>query len=371
MSDQNDNFELDDELDDDAFADEDFDDLGLDDFDLDDDGFTEDDLGGMEDNPVEKPQHKQSAKKSFSLDFNTMVIIGGVVLGAIVLFFQMTGSKSIPNQQQRFVSSLGIEAATESIEKEVESKTVEDQGFLNSPDEQSEPSAVETASEDLPMPTPVAQMTEDTALSNIPSVADTLEFSFDDEFIEEPQQNVPEQNDSDAYEVSEMPAEAEVIENAPVILEQPQNQIPINNEALDAIGDKLDVFVSRFHELESSILTLETKLSEQNTAMENKISSLQTKISKAEKQIQNAKIARSQPSSQSKPQAKTTKKQAPRIIWELKAAQPGKAWIAQKGSNEIKAVQVGDNLAGLGRVQSIENQAGQWVVRGSTQTIRQ
>ncbi len=57
--------------------------------------------------------------------------------------------------------------------------------------------------------------------------------------------------------------------------------------------------------------------------------------------------------------------------WSLKAAQPGTAWLSPRDSQEIKAYVVGDNIPGLGIIQSIQNEGGQWVVRGTIGEIRQ
>lgn len=57
--------------------------------------------------------------------------------------------------------------------------------------------------------------------------------------------------------------------------------------------------------------------------------------------------------------------------WQLKAAKPGKAWVARAGSNNIQGVGVGDTLEGIGRVTAISFVGGRWVVQGSNGSIRQ
>lgn len=71
-----------------------------------------------------------------------------------------------------------------------------------------------------------------------------------------------------------------------------------------------------------------------------------------------------------------TKPAAPKApvvtTWVLKSAKPGTAWVAQKGSNELKMVTVGSTLPGIGKVTSIrQNAAGKWVVNGSKGQINQ
>jgi len=47
------------------------------------------------------------------------------------------------------------------------------------------------------------------------------------------------------------------------------------------------------------------------------------------------------------------KTRPPAAQWVLKAAKPGMAWVARKGSNEIRAVSVGDHLADIGKVTAV------------------
>jgi hypothetical protein len=66
---------------------------------------------------------------------------------------------------------------------------------------------------------------------------------------------------------------------------------------------------------------------------------------------------------------------SPRVAgqsWVLKSAKPGTAWIAERGSNEMKTVVIGDNVSGIGRVTSIsQDSSGRWVVNGTQGKINQ
>lgn len=58
--------------------------------------------------------------------------------------------------------------------------------------------------------------------------------------------------------------------------------------------------------------------------------------------------------------------------WVLRAAKPGVAWVAKKGSDDLQMVNVGDTLAGVGTVTSIsQDSMGQWVIDGSRGHIHQ
>ena len=59
------------------------------------------------------------------------------------------------------------------------------------------------------------------------------------------------------------------------------------------------------------------------------------------------------------------------IRWELKSAQPGQATLSQKGSNDLRTVETGQNVCGLGRKTSIQIENGLWVVRGTKGSVSQ
>lgn len=57
--------------------------------------------------------------------------------------------------------------------------------------------------------------------------------------------------------------------------------------------------------------------------------------------------------------------------WELRAAQPGRAWISRAGSREMQSVVPGDTIAGIGQVVRIDYAGGRWTVVGTQGQIRQ
>lgn len=64
---------------------------------------------------------------------------------------------------------------------------------------------------------------------------------------------------------------------------------------------------------------------------------------------------------------------APKAVrqWTLRAASPGLAWIAPSASSQdLRQVEVGDTLPGVGRVTAIEMQGDAWTVRGTKGIIR-
>ena len=60
------------------------------------------------------------------------------------------------------------------------------------------------------------------------------------------------------------------------------------------------------------------------------------------------------------------------VKWVLKAAKPGVAWVAKKGSDDLRMVETGDSLTGLGDVTAIiRDSSGAWMVEGTKGRISQ
>lgn len=70
--------------------------------------------------------------------------------------------------------------------------------------------------------------------------------------------------------------------------------------------------------------------------------------------------------------AVAAEKPAPAPRWVLKSAKPGVAWVAAPGSNELKAISVGETLPGIGRVTAVaKDSGGRWVVSGTKGMVSQ
>ena len=60
------------------------------------------------------------------------------------------------------------------------------------------------------------------------------------------------------------------------------------------------------------------------------------------------------------------------VKWVLKAAKPGVAWVAKKGSEDLRMVEIGDSLPGIGDVTAIiRDSSGAWAVEGTKGRISQ
>jgi hypothetical protein len=58
--------------------------------------------------------------------------------------------------------------------------------------------------------------------------------------------------------------------------------------------------------------------------------------------------------------------------WILRAVQQDRAWLSPDGeATTLKEVTIGDNIEGLGRILSISQTDGQWIVEGSKARVSQ
>lgn len=58
-------------------------------------------------------------------------------------------------------------------------------------------------------------------------------------------------------------------------------------------------------------------------------------------------------------------------LWVLKSAKPGMAVLYDKRTGDVKTVEVGDRVSGLGRIKSVSKVDGKWVVDGTTGKVKQ
>jgi len=402
----------------------------------------------------------QEPKKKFSLNFNTAIILGGVVLGVSVLLLNVFKAQKevTTNVEPRFVSSLGIEGATETmgvndtpqegqsvaqadvkvpignfdqmqeariLEQEKEQAALKDGptvgGFLND-DFDALPGADKPnlIQDDINLPMPTPMIDEDFEFK---SVADDLVFMTEAQkakeeiviqspdgveiqtntnvvspsptSIIEPQENlvfdepVPVVSEVTEFVVDEIEtisgeevpdvvsvvqelgqAQPEIIEVQdivePDIIEisdistQIVESAPVSID-VSSIENKLDGFIGRIDALENKIDQYDSQSRKREETIKSSIRDLENRIGR--KPVQKAKA----PVSQMVRKAKSARSNV--SSWELKAAQPGKAWIVKKGSNKIEPINVGDRIEGLGRIQAISMQGSKWVVKGTQKTI--
>ncbi|MFK7838985.1 MAG: hypothetical protein AB8B83_01530 [Bdellovibrionales bacterium] len=131
------------------------------------------------------------------------------------------------------------------------------------------------------------------------------------------------------------------------------NQNLINNEAvISGLNSEVESLKAMIEEL---------KLVASN---QNKTDTTSEKLQKTDQVIEEKPaIAPKKAVSKTKPSPRKA------VKWVLKSAQPGKATISRQGSNDLKSVEIGSVVAGIGRVTDVSLINGAWVVKGTRGSI--
>jgi hypothetical protein len=139
------------------------------------------------------------------------------------------------------------------------------------------------------------------------------------------------------------------------------------------INQKLDMILSRIEKIELELSDVKEQNAPDFQAMNENIRTLEQKV---------ASLSQNKPSppkivtpKSSSPVTTAPSRPKPQVTrppqWELKAAQPGKAWVSLKGKNDIRPVMVGEELSGIGRIRSISFDGSRWVIEGASGRIFQ
>jgi len=158
---------------------------------------------------------------------------------------------------------------------------------------------------------------------------------------------------------------------------------------LSTANEEIDTLNATIQSLEKKITALETEVQSANKKAEKaqiKAAEAATPktlepTKKPEQKTQSIAPEESSPAPEEKTQtespvthSKTTEKQDS-LQWVLQSAQPGQATIApkQKGGQigDLRRIEVGDTVDGIGKVQSIAPKNGRWVVQGTKGHISQ
>lgn len=183
---------------------------------------------------------------------------------------------------------------------------------------------------------------------------------------------------------------------------------PVNADVA-ALVQQLETNLNRFENQTQSFVskleTIERKLSQMPDAQD--MTALSEKVARLERRIDNSsastsQASRSEPSQtvrQRTPERQARASVAPRQpiapprskpqtnvsnytqasydglpisnLWQLRAASQGKAWITRRGQNDFVQIGLGEQIDGVGRIQSIAQQGNRWVVTGSRARIVQ
>lgn len=377
--------------------------------------------GGVAYEPV------QSASKSSSVNWFNIGIIGFVVAaigGGIYMYVpSLFGNSETPSiqisqqPQQPAVDESGVaDRAQEAVSQNRLDIIKQGGGILNNPDilldvenQNNAISGDAVNTDELFQKIDESQSQADFSNADIQNLFDAIPLTQDD--LPSPPvddvgeiMNLAKQNDTpslptpsdDPIAMSEMVSMPELQETSDVDIVYEENLLPViespkmNDETMavaQAPDDKDNMIAelnARIEELAKQVEALQNKIVEPSPSID--IGAVESKLVAIEQRIE--AVAKSQ---QSKPQAakimpkaapQKTKKyepayvpppreKKPLIIWTLRGASPGQAVIVQQGTENIRTVNVGDSVDGLGRIQSVAIENGQWVVRGTSGTIKQ
>ena len=169
--------------------------------------------------------------------------------------------------------------------------------------------------------------------------------------------------------VETTPVATEPVATEPVATQAAATETPVvKSEDLVNLEDRLNVLESAVAGIEKNMLT-KSDLSDLRSDMK----AMRREFKNAKARVSSAPVKSTQKSVSKPKTRKAASKPAPRKHWVLKAAQPGKAWIAEKGQTDSKTITVGSYVSGLGKIKSIEQlpTTGRWVVTGSKNTLHQ
>lgn len=263
------------------------------------------------------------------------------------------------------------------------------------------PDDVATIQKPLPKKEPVVESKKDSNKSPSPKAADFLKATVEAR-AEKMKEKKPEPKKSLVPEKPETVKKVEkvVVEEKPIpvpektkIIEmvdaKPIEKLEMPPKQETAVSSdvekKLDMIVSRLEDMELQIAQIreggESKIdnmSEKLAGLEKEMAqigtvatSMKSKTVTKKEPVKKAAPKKAAPKKAPTPKKAVVKKKSASATWELRAAQPGKAWVAKGGQNNMQPVVVGDSLAGIGRVTSISFNGSRWVVVGTSGQIAQ
>lgn len=183
------------------------------------------------------------------------------------------------------------------------------------------------------------------------------------------------------FEIPEFTTTAEPTAAVPeVVTTQPTPSVPgveVPPTAVEA--EQIQKLEAEVTELRQTVDRLTTELAAskqaeasataETTAMTEKISELEKKLAEISKKAAAAAKAAKAPAKVSvldkAPSAGTGE-----YRWAIISASPNQAWVSLPGTNVRRSIVTGDTLAGIGRVLSIEQENGRWVITGTEGKIQ-
>lgn len=366
--------------------DDDFDFDDLDDTEIEDESISEfDDLSedwdefdeDTEESAVTEASNREKKGSPLKKKSNLIIILIAVLVGGYIIINQL-GSGNRNTAPQSFDDSFEIAgeevpSATPSVTPEDSAEIVQDTPMDNSDsffEIDAEPQLADLSGSD-------EAAFEETAniLTPLPN-----------EILEEQDSSANVQKEDSA------PEEIAFMEEASALIENTASELQAAEEAVLSFDEteansetettEVTFEAAPAEETIDPLIAENEQIKKQLDLANSQISSLKSTVASLKSEIQNLKSAPVVEKSVSKPvavkQATPVKTQktynsAPvkTVKWTLKSAQPGQAMISPEGSAEIRKITQGDNVPGLGRITSIAQENGRWVVRGTQNSVSQ
>ncbi len=325
----------------------------------------------------------------------------------------------------------GQQPADQNDMQAVSGETPDDGGFLNDPSLLGQGADMDMAS--LPMPVPISNDMDDQGADQSAGGDDVLtpmpDLAFDeaspepalvprgpdappladaDAMAEEPEpasraldiirQAQTQQQTANRQDNPAAPETAPPEEGAPAMPVPAADPAPVasavstdsaTNDVPDALLAKLDALNDRLGVLEQQLVQMRETGRSDLAGLEEEVAALKSGLRdmprdpapvKTESRSEQTPSETGQPKpakpaapkkAAPRPDASSSASSSPSGPWELRAAQPGRAWVSRQGQREMQSVSVGDTLSGIGRIERIDYTAGRWVVVGTQGQIRQ
>ncbi len=359
------------------------------------------------------PAPKKAKGKSFvSKNFNVIVIAIAVLGGGGLFLAQMGGSSTeAPAPTIETDMTNGLPAEQTALPKVESNNGQVAEDIFKGPEElaaEAREQQKETLSVDIkeapPMPSPMSQTPQKSppvssqaeVLTPMPGMASlseqnqlaSLSEPLEEEPAKEPEPAPEQEAEMVVKDTSQPPAPPVEPEIEPEAVIQDKPVLPVLDTPANSVSEE------EFQEVHKKMEHLEKELAETNENMavkisekNNKISNLNDTISKLEARIAELNKPAAKPAAEKKPSppaktvqptVKPNKTVSPAKssvdtsnTWQLRSAQPGKALVSAKDSNDFRTVKVGDTLRGIGRIVSIGLENNKWVITGTKGRISQ
>ncbi len=163
-------------------------------------------------------------------------------------------------------------------------------------------------------------------------------------------------------------------------LEQLSDSTVVLDQKMAGIARRLNDHDQVLEKIMKSLARIETELIAQQKSIDAVHKVAKASVAAVPKKSSKKKAARKaapkkKPILHDKTSSRSSRSTKPKAVtkksWVLKSAQPGKAVIAEGGTNYLRSVEVGSTLSGIGKITSISNETGRWIVRGTQGRIAQ